>query len=295
MTCQITLGFATDLGRGGAWDEVYYTTDTDPVVAQQTWGATSGLLGLESTSILGKRLAMLSSECYLYYSRYAIVDTTPKGKSVLVRGTRSGFRSAENFAADACGFRLQSTDNLSKRNVRFGGLPDNVVADNTIDASFLQYYVFGANSFLQAWGAAGGCIRQRTTQIGGSFSQKIINVVKATQTALITITMAAPITGVAVNSTVVVSVRGQPQFRGNWQVAAISTDGTAITLRGSDRVSCSANPGGYVTLFNPGPIAFNFGTSSTPLPYNIAGLTPHKLGKKKYQPRSRRSPVLLRR
>lgn len=294
MGVQVSLGFATDLGLGGAWEEVYQTNFTDPQTAADAWNATTGLIGLSSTSVLGKRLACLSSQCYMYFARFGLIDSGTSVKSILSRGQSFGYRSAENFAGDCASMRIYNTAGTAHRQVRLAGLPDNVVVDNQIQKSFIQSYILGGSGFLQAFGSTGGVIRYRNTIIGGESSQPISSVVKQNQTSTVSIVMAAPISGLHLGSTVVVSVRGQPQFRGNWVVAAINTDQTTIVLRGSERISAPTNPAGYVTLAGFSIQGVSVGTSTAPLNPAIVFLAPHKLGKKKYQRSGRRSPILIR-
>jgi len=296
MPIQVTLGFATDLGRGGAWDEVYYADYSTPQAAADAWQATTGLLGLAATSVLGARLSCLSSECYMYYARFSTTDISPRLASLLVRGNANGFRGSENFASDAAGFQVFGTNEQVKRNIRLGGLPDNVVADNVINTGFIQSYILGPNGFLQRMVNQGnGVIRFRNATLGGSNSYNIVGATQATQYGQIVLSMKnQPGGGFTVGSLVDLSTRGNPQLRGRWKVAAADPTAFTVTLAGSNRVSAPANLIGLLTPYTPNVNTIFAGTLSAPLPPSIVQLTPHKLGKKKYQPRGRRSPVLLR-
>jgi hypothetical protein len=230
----------------------------------------------------------------MYFARFGLIDSGSSVKAILSRGQSFGYRSSENFAADCASFRVYNIDGTAHRQIRLAGLPDNVVADNTIQTSFIQSYILGGSGFLQAFGNNGGVIRYRNTTIGGASSQPIVSVVKQNQTSTVSVVMAAPITGLNPGSTVVISVRGQPQFRGNWVVASVSTDATTIVLRGSEKISAPANPGGHVTLAGYSIQNVQVSNGTTPLNPAIVFLTPHKLGKKKYQRSGRRTPILIR-
>lgn len=296
MTIQATLGFATDLGRGGAWDEVYYANYDTPQQCADAWQATTGLLGLAATSVLGSRLSALSSECFMYYARFSTIDVTPRLASILVRGNAVGFRGSENFASDAAGFQVFGNNGQVKRNVRMAGLPDNVVQDNAINVGFIQSYILGPNGFIQRYANQGnGVIRFRSATLGGSQSYNIVGATQSVQYGLIVLTMKQATSGVwSVGQLVDLSTRGNPQLRGRWKISNVSVDTLSITLAGSNRVSAPLNLQGLLTPYDPNTTSINVGTLSAPLPPSIVQLTPHKLGKKKYQPRGRRSPILLR-
>ena len=287
-------GFSQNVGGGGAWDEIYYTDHASPADAAAAWGSNEGFTAIASGKPLYTRLQMLSSDCSLYYARFAALDVAPRPRAILQRGNATGFRSAENVASDAASFRLSSVAGAFSRQVRLGGLPDNVVVSGVIQLSFISSYMLSGSGFVGQWAGIGGCIRGRSSTVGGELSQPIVSVVKQNQTSLCSIVMAAPISNLAVNSTVVIGMRGQPQFRGNWVVASLSTDGTTIVLRGSEKVSAPTNPAGFVTKYVPSFELLATSITGAPLSPAIVGLTPHKLGKKKYQPRARRSPILIR-
>ena len=277
-------------------DEVYHTSFTSPTDAAAAWGQTFGLLGLAATSVLGSRLACLSNQCVMYYSRFAGVDADKGNGTVLQRGNAAGFRGSENSASDAAGMEIKGFLAGSKRNVRLGGLPDNVVSGNTIQLSFIQSYIIGFNGFLRlASGQGQAVIRVRESKLGGLQSYNIIGSTKPTQDSLIVLKMAnQPGGGFAPNSFVDLSVRGQPQIRGRWKVAVSDPVAMTVTLYGSQRVSAPAVFAGLLTPFVPVTTPWFTGTTGTLLDPGIVQLTPHKLGKKKYQPRARRSPVLIR-
>jgi len=287
---QATLGFATDQGeRTGAWDEVYYTNHDEIGDAIAAWFNTSGILGLARTSATGRRLQCLSDQCYLYYVRFAKVGS--RGISQTFTTKIVGYRSSENYAGDAAVFRTYGPNRAQHREIRLGGLPDNVVTDNTIDVSFVQSYIVARNAagivestFFGKLRAIGGVIRYRTTEIGGPRSVEIASAAKPDQYGPITITAKQGITW-ATGAKVVLSCRGQPQLRGEWSVSSQPTS-TQTVLTGSERVSCPPTLQGFLTekLMDGAALTF-FDT-----PY----LSAHKLGKKKYQRRGRQSPKLLR-
>lgn len=287
---QAVLGFATNLGeRPGAWDEVYYTLHSNISDAILAWTQTSGLLNLQRTSMLGRRLQCLSSQCYLYYVRWSLVGT--RGASQTQTYNIDGYRSSENYAGDACVFRCYTTDKLAHREIRLGGLPDNVVSDNSLDTKFFTQYVAGSNpnnanpgTFYRALLDNSGCIRRRIETLGGDFSVPIVGATKPTQYDNITLTLGQGLSFPA-NSFLDISVRGQPQLRGTWKSAG-QPDSTHVILSGSQRVSAPAVFSGWATQRT---------TQGTSLgAYDLPYLSSHKLGKKKYQRRGRQSPKLLR-
>lgn len=286
---QVVLGFATDLGeRAGAWDEVYYDNSADLNTSIQLWRGTLDTVPIIRRTGLGVRLNALSDQCYTYYQRFSMVGTRGASQTFVRRD--NGLRNSENFAGDAAVTRVFSATRVTHREIRMGGLPDDVVADNTIDPAFLKNYIVNGTSInpdsttFIGWLARNAGIRGRTTTIGGGSSQLIVGAAKDGQYGLITIALAAPIT-FNVGDEVVIAVRGQPQIRGNWKIAA-RVDTTHYTLAGSSRVSCPPSFTGYMTAatFGYNPIEF----------WDSTYLSAHKLGKKKYQRRGRQSAKLLR-
>lgn len=287
---QAVLGFATDLGeRAGAWDEVYYTGDSTIDAAANSWFQTSGLLGLKRTSGIGRRLQCLSNQCYLYYVRLSVVGT--RGASQVFTQKVDGYRSSENFAGDAAVFRCYDATRQIHREIRIGGLPDNVVDGNAVDVGFFKSYIAGRSAgtldqstFFGKLAAIGGVIKYRNTTIGGPSSAYITGSTKTDQYGLITLALANTIT-IPANTKVDISVRGQPQLRGRWTVAS-QPDSSHIILAGSQRVSCPPVFSGAVTIVTE--LGADLVTYDTPF------LSSHKLGKKKYQRRGRQSPKLIR-
>ena len=287
---QAVLGFATDLGeRSGAWDEVYYTLHDSIPDAITAWTATSGLLSLQRTSLMGRRLQCLSDQCYLYYIRWSLVGT--RGKSQTQSYRIDGYRGSENFAGDACVFRAYNTVANAHREIRLGGIPDNVVDGNQLQTAFWKQYVCGPNpaspapgTFYRALVDATGCINVRTTTIGGGSSQALTGFVKANQGDNLTVNLAGGIT-IPAGSKVDISIRGQPQLRGRWTVASQPTS-TSIVLAGSARYSGPLTATGFVTI-----VAMDGSQLGR---FDFPYLSAHKLGKKKYQRRGRQSVKLLR-
>jgi len=286
---QVVIGFASDLGeRSGAWDEVYYDDSATIDQSITLWRGTSDKVPIIRRTGLGVRLNCLSSQCYTYYQRFSLVGT--RGASQPFTRNSPGLRTSEIFAGDACVLRVFSNLRTVHREVRLGGLPDDVVADNTIDPAFLKNYVVNgtpavpdSTTFI-GWLARNAQIRYRTTTIGGDSSQLITGASKPTQYSLITIALASPITW-AVGDYVDISIRGQPQFRGRWKIAAM-VDNQHYTLAGSERVSVPTVFSGYATRVAMAGTDITFWGD----PY----LSAHKLGKKKYQRRGRQSPKLIR-
>jgi len=283
---QCTLGFACDLGeRAGAWDEVYYMEGATVLEGWEKWLNTAGLLALQRTSLMGRRLQCLSDDCYLYYMRMALVG----GAESQVQLARiEGYRGDSNYAGDALNMRAYNAARNVDRQIRLGGLPDNVVSENGVDKGFIKSYVWNGptdtSTFIGKLIEKVGQIRYRTTFIGGDNSFKILSVSKPTQYGLITVDTNRTIV-YDTSIPVVIACKGQPQFRGNWKIASSPTAGVVV-LAGSERVSAPSTLQGWVTL-------------DTKAGANIATVnsffaTSHRLGKKKYQRRGRSSPKLLR-
>jgi hypothetical protein len=289
---QVSLGFAVDAGeRIGAWDEVYYTNGSSVENGIQQWFGTTGLLGLKRTSTVGRRLACLSSDCYLYYVRFSVVGI--RGATQTFQNVQHGYYSQSNYAGDEAVFRVFSDNSLVKREVRLGGIPDSVVQGNAIDPGFLADYVYGKNpqvgsqisTFMGALvNLSFGGIRYRTNALGGAHSYPITGAVKANIYDPITLTVQRSDPW-DVTIPIDLSCRGQPQMRGRWKIAH-SADPQHITLFGSNRVSVPADFSGLVTLAQFDITAI-FRTGA-------AFLNAHKLGKKKFQRRGRQSAKLLR-
>jgi hypothetical protein len=279
-----------DVGeRTGAWDEVYYSTGDTVADGLRTWFQTQGLLGLKRTSIVGRRLACLCSDCNLYYVRIGVVGS--RGEAQTFQQVLQGYRDEGNYAGDEASFRVFSATSKVKRQFRLGGIPDSVVAGNKIDPGFLKSYVYGSPpisgsdaTFLGAFLGGGGGIRYRTTSLGGVNSYAIQNASKPVQYGPITLTTNR---AGRYDETVkvILSCRGQPQLRGTWKIQNATNPGDII-LVGSERVSCPTSVSGFVTL-----AAYDI-TSITSA--GSAFVNAHKLGKKKFQRRGRQSPKLLR-
>jgi len=288
---QCVLGFATDLGRGGAWDEVYYTNHTTVNEALEAWTSTSGLIGLARTSCVGRRLACLTDQAYLYYARWSEVGV--RGSSRLQQKRLDGYRASENWVGDAAVLRVLNANGKVKREVRLGGLPDNVVADNVISDGFIKSYIAGANAgapasdtFLGKLFSIGGQIRFRTTVLGGANTVNIIGASKVGQYGLVTVETDRTYAW-AVGQQVDLACRGQPQMRGRWKVATFANGSTfTVTLAGSERVSVPSGFTGQLTDVQMDGAAM----ASWERPF----LSKHALGKKKFQPRGRQSVKLLR-
>lgn len=294
MPVQVTLGFATDLGKGGAWDEVYETGFDNLAAAILAWQSvplSAGLLvGISgSTTVCAARLNCLSSQCYLYYIRYAGIDASKAIGSSLQRMNVPGNRSAENFAADAATMRVRATGDPSVRNIRLGGLPDNVVIDNQIQQSFVQNYITGSGGFLPLLAGIGqGVIRLRIAVRSNPVFPLIVAASKALQYGLVSVILNKPWAYGGVGALVDLLTRGQPQIRGRWKINALSSDMMTVTLAGSERVSAPATLTGQLLPYVPDVQAIN------PTVQGLVGLSAHKLGKKKFPLRGRRSPVLVR-
>lgn len=283
---QATVGFACDVGeRTGAWDEVYYMAGDTVAEGWTKWLSTTGLLALARTSLLGRRLQCLSEQCYVYYIRMAVVGA---GQSQVQQAVHKGYRGDTNYAGDALNFRAYNEARDIDRAIRLGGLPDNVVAENGVDKGFIKSYVWNnrddVSTFIGKLIAEGGQIRYRTTKIGGPSSYNIRGIAKDGQYGLITVTTNRT-SSFDTAIPVVISCKGQPQFRGSWKIAAAPSAGV-IKLAGSERVSAPTDLQGFVTLDTKD------GTNM----FTASGFyaAAHKLGKKKYQRRGRSSPKLLR-
>lgn len=299
-----TLGFATDQGqRTGAWDESYYTTHTSNIAALNAWtGAggsvlTAAALGaiFAPATPLGRRLGALADSCYLYYARFSNPDDKTT-KSIIYRpqgGKIDGYRPADNIAQDAASLRIL-TENGYAREIRIGGLPDYVATGGTIDPGFVDSYIgpvaggtidpSSTGNFVNAWASIGGCVRVRLTTIGGPQSWKVTSAAKPDQYGPINVTL--DITGGSPDTTQSydMSVRGQPQLRGKWLLKQISSG--VYSLIGSERVSAPALLNAYLTLRT-------FVPPTVKLVRSLFA-SAHKLGKKKFQYRGRRSPILIR-
>lgn len=295
MTVQTTIGFAADTGeRTGAWDEIYYQADNDVDAAAAAWGTKPNLLNIYSASPLGRRLNMLSNKINVYYVRHALVGS-PR-VTMLAQGNVPGYRASDNFAGDAVCMRATSPSRATSREFRFGGLPDNVVADNAVAPAFVRGYVYDPASivpnsfpitFLNAYQSIGGLIRYRSTSLTGGQSYRILSVAQAGQNTPIVLSLEK--SGAwDLSVQLDLSTRMAPQLRGRWVVAATTyaTGVATVTLRGSERYSCPPNLVGKAT-------AVVFDTVSVGFVGDFY-LAAHKLGKKKYQRVGRRSPRLLR-
>jgi len=264
---------------------VYYTTGDNIQASVVDWLGALDLAGATTASILGRRLASLSNEASVYYVRWNVVGVARS--SYVLQGNRKGFRGDANYGGDAVYFRVNSVSGVVHREMRLGGLPDNVVEDNAISPAFVSSYIYKPGTtdrFFQALQLKGGGIRNRTTTIGGGSSYKITGISKVLQYGLITVTTnRSTVYDTAIP--VVISCRGQPQFRGNWKIADSPTAGV-IVLAGSERVSAPATLQGFVTLG-----VFDITDMTTATNFYVGA---HKLGKKKYQRRGRQSPKLLR-
>lgn len=284
---QVTMGFAVDAGeRSGAWDEVYYLSGDDVNDGITRMTDTAGIIALQRTSCMGRRLACLAEDCYLYYMRVARVGF--RGQSRVMHQRISGYRGESNYAGDAANMRANNEANTIHREIRLGGLPDSWVENNTLSEAAVKNYVWtklgGKGTFINKLISIGGEIRFRNTTLGGPSSYSIRGVTKDGQYGLLTVTTNRTSffdPTVAVD----ISVRGQPQFRGRWKVASSPSVGVLV-LAGSERFSVPASVQGFVTLvvMEGGAIA------NVDQPY----VSEHKLGKKKYQRRGRSSPKLIR-
>jgi len=281
------MGFAVDAGeRGGAWDEVYYLSGDDVQDGIVRMTETLGLIGLKRTSVVGRRLACLADDCYMYYLRVAKVGA--RGVSRVLHDRQNGYRSESNYAGDCAVMRAHSDSNALHREIRLGGIPDSWVQNNTLQASMMKSYVWdpagSSGTFLGRLVANGGIIRYRTSAIGGPQSFNILSASKNGQYGLVTVTTNRNVV-YDVNVPVVISVRGQPQFRGQWKVQDSQTAGVLV-LSGSERISVPPTVKGYVSLGTYDGVAI--------ARVDAAFVSEHKLGKKKFQRRGRQSTKLLR-
>lgn len=294
---QATIGMATDSGqRTGAWDEVYYTTHTDPLLALQAWTGQGNVQGAATPgSPIGLRQKALSNQCYIYYVRFgdpdnkttkAIVWVPPMGKAV-------GSLLSDNMAGDCASMRVLDATG-KQREVRIGGMPDTAVSGGIVDPGYINQYIGdigagtispNANNFINAWRSIQGNIRTRVGAIGGATSWPITLFSKPTQYGPISVTLDLTNGNPSVNFTYAMSIRGQPQLRGSWRIAATAVAGI-YNLLGSERVSAPAIARAFLTQR-----AF---TSATPTVLKALFASALKLGKKKYQYVGRRSPILIR-
>lgn len=302
---QCTMGFATDKGqRTGAWDEVYYTTHADIPSAMNAWlgrsgnvltAALFGAIFLPAVP-LGRRLGALSDSCYLYYARFSNPDDKTT-KAVVYRpngGQVAGYRDSDNIAQDCASFRVMTANGYA-REVRIGGLPDFVASGGTIDPGFVDNFIGdlsggtidsgSTSNFLNAWASIGGCVRVRNATIGGPNSYHVLAAAKPDQYGTVQVTLDVSNGEPDVTKNYAMSIRGQPQARGNWLLKKVSTG--IYSLIGSERISLPAVINAWLTLrtFIPPTIAI----------CRSLFASAHKLGKKKYQYRGRRSPILIRR
>ncbi len=292
MTIQIVMGFATDKGKSGAWDEVYFTNSDSVETAQLAWqGNNLDTLSYTRNSVGGRRMACMADDCYNYYNRYSEVGA--RGGAILAQGKVFGYRGDENMASDAVAFTVKSASRNTKREVRLGGLPDSWIDGGELADKYMNGYIGvlgtpAANTFMQAWKDAGGVINFRDTPLGGADSYQIIGASKPSQYGPITLTLA---TQRSWDTRIPVSLtcRGQPQMRNIWKISTYANPSGGpytVTLSGSERVSCPTSFNGMLTVVTKAGVAI--------VNQGAAFLTPHKLGKKKFQRRGRQSVKLLR-
>jgi hypothetical protein len=288
MGTQMVLGLSLNGTEQRAWDEVYYHTQDNVADTMSAWTTPVQSTGGSLSSLLAKRLKLLSKSCSLYYMRASHVGT-PK-QSVLDRTIRAGQAAIETDTPEVgVVYRISTPAQGVHREVHLRGIPDAWVADALLTGPGIAGVkgIDAGGGFLYDWlTLAGGAIHYRSSSVGGPSSYKINGASKADQFSQVVITLVgAP--SLAVGTFVDLGgLPRQPQLRGRWQIAGSPATGQ-YALRGSERYGAPVGLTGWAT------VVINDFIPASQIQYT--GVRTKHTGRKKYLPRGRSSAKLLRR